>query len=119
MTRPDTGIKTLLLTFAAIAWLTAGAHPLQAQTAPFTQCPAVGGATSCQALVVMSNSGVSVLTDMIGVSAWCCRESTPKIGDSSLGYTTGRCIRELSPGRDRIGVRYSQSGVINLKCGQT
>jgi RHS repeat-associated protein len=64
MTRPDTGIKTLLLTFAAIAWLTAGAHPLQAQTAPFTQCPAVGGATSCQALVVMSNSGVSVLTDL-------------------------------------------------------
>lgn len=64
MARSDIGVKTLRLAVAAIAWLCAGAHPLQAQTAPFKQCPAVGGATSCQALVVMSNSGVSVLTDL-------------------------------------------------------
>lgn len=55
--------QRLLVAFAATSCILLYLRPLGAQTPPFKQCPAVGGAASCQALIVISNSGVSVLTD--------------------------------------------------------
>ncbi len=52
-------------TLLGVAWLLLGAGPaLATPSAPFTECPAIGGDTSCQFLIVVKAGGsITVLSD--------------------------------------------------------
>src|SRR5262249_49857545 len=66
--------------FAAINATTASADP----PTPFTQCPAVGAATSCNILIVLDDSGAHVYTDS-NVSPFDLGETNPNGEDTLVG----------------------------------
>jgi len=66
--------------FAAINATTASADP----PTPFTQCPAVGAATSCNILIVLDDSGAHIYTDH-AVSPFDLGETNPNGEDTLIG----------------------------------